>query len=53
MTMDDLQVAVGAACDYGSVSVVPAVLGGLPPGSAPVLLGDSLRIWPRMRVPCI
>jgi hypothetical protein len=29
---------------YGSVSFVPAVLGELPPGSAPVLLGDSLRI---------
>jgi hypothetical protein len=25
----------------------PAVLGGLPPGSVSVILGDSLRIWPK------
>jgi len=25
----------------------PAVLGGLPSGSVPAVLGDSLRIWPR------
>jgi hypothetical protein len=33
--------------------VVTAVLGGLPPGSGPVVSGDSLRIWPRKRVPFI
>ncbi len=33
--------------------VVMAVLGGLPPGSGPVVSGDSLRIWPRKRVPFI
>ena len=25
---------------------LPAALGGLPPGSVPAMLGDSLRIWP-------
>ena len=30
----------------GFVSVVPVVLGGLPPGSVPAVLGDSPRIWP-------
>jgi hypothetical protein len=33
--------------------VVTAVLGGLPPGSGPVVSGDSLRIWPRKRVPFV
>src|SRR5687767_3483782 len=33
--------------------VVTAVLVGLPPGSGPVVSGDSLRIWPRKRVPFI
>jgi hypothetical protein len=38
---------------YGSVSVVTAVLGGLPPGSVTVIPGDSLRIRPPVGVPCI
>ena len=25
---------------------LPAALGGLPSGSVPAMLGDSLRIWP-------
>jgi hypothetical protein len=37
--------------DYGSVSVTAVVLGGLPSGSVSVYPGDSLRIWPRVRVP--
>jgi hypothetical protein len=41
--------AANEADDYGSVSVVLAVLGGLPPGSVPAMPGDSLRIWPRGR----
>ncbi len=35
---------------YGSVSVVPGGLGGLPPGSGSAIPGDSLRIWPRFCV---
>jgi hypothetical protein len=38
---------------YGSVNVIPAVLGELPPGSVPAMLGDSLQNWPLVCLPFI
>jgi hypothetical protein len=39
--------------NYGFGSVVPAVLDELSPGSAPVLLGDSLRIGRELTCPAL
>jgi hypothetical protein len=36
---------------YGSVNVIPAVLGGLPQGSEPAVPGDSRYGSGRVRVP--